>query len=164
MLYIGFIMTNKPNVPGEIFLGNQEYSLRMDWQVNGWLFVATLISAFCDIIFHHAVMEWPLGWRVGVVLAQFLALALWARSLARWIRGMDEMHSRITTAAILFAVSATFFFLMLWHRLNVAGFFDAIFSRPRAGGSWDIATVGHGFLLLTLFYFVGHSIFNRRYK
>jgi hypothetical protein len=157
-------MNNKPNVPGEIFLGNQEYSLRMDWQVNGWLFVATLISAFYDIIFHNAVTQWPLGWRVGVVLAQFVALALWARGLARWIRGMDELHSRITIASILFAISATFFVLMLWHRLDVAGFFDAIFSKPKPGGSWDIATVGHGFLLLTLFYFLGHSIFNRRYK
>jgi hypothetical protein len=157
-------MNEKPNVPGEIFLGNQEYSWRMDWQVNGWLFVATLISAFCDIIFGHTVREWPLEWRVGIVLAQFAALALWARGLVVWVRGMDEMHRRITTAAILFAVSATFFFVMLWHRLDAAGLFKVIFPTPKNGGGWDIATVGHSFLLLTLFYFLGQSIFNRRYK
>src|ERR1043166_3675345 len=92
-------MSNKPNIPSEIFLGNEEYSWRMDWNVNGWLFVATLISAFTDIIFAHLVRHWPLGVRVGIVLTQFLAIALWARSLVIWIRGMDEMHRRITVSA-----------------------------------------------------------------
>jgi hypothetical protein len=132
--------------------------------VNGWLFVATLISAFCDIIFYHAVWQWPLSYRAGIVLAEFLAILLWARNLTRWIRGMDELHRRIIMSAVLFAVGATFFILMFWHRLDAAGFFNAIFGQPKSGGSWDICTVGHGFLLLTLFYFLGHTIFNRRYK
>ena len=110
------------------------------------------------------VQAWPLGWRVGIVAAQFAAIALWARTLVRWIRGMDELHRRITATAALFATSATFFFLMLWHRLDAAGLFNAIFPSLKSGGSWDICTVGHGFLLLTLFYFVSHSVFNRRYK
>ena len=157
-------MNEKTNVPGEIFLGNQDYSIRSDWQVNGWLFVATIISALCDIIFAHTVRQWPLGWRAVIVLTQFVALALWARSLVVWVRGMDEMHRRITTASILFAVSATFFFVLLWHRLNAIGLFNVIFSVPKPGNSWDIGTVAHSFLLLTLFYFIGHKIFNRRYK
>jgi len=157
-------MNNKPNIPGEIFLGEKEYSWRADWKVNGWLMVATLISAFADIVFAHIVKQWPLGWRVGIVLVEFLALALWARSLGCWIRGMDEMHRRITVSAVLFSISATFFTLMLWHRLDSAGLFNAIFSTPKGGGSWDICTISHGFLLLTLFYFAGHALFNRRYK
>jgi len=157
-------MNKKLNVPNEIWLGNKEYSWRMDWKVNGWLFVATLISAFCDIIFCHTVWQWPLGGRVGIVIAEFLTLALWARSLVRWIRGMDEMHRRITVSAVLFAVGATFFVLMLWHRLDCAGFFNFAFGQPKNGGRWDICTVGHGFLLLTFFYFLGHTVFNRRYQ
>ena len=157
-------MNNKPNVPGEIFLGEKEYSWRADWKVNGWLFVATLISAFADVMFPHLVKQWPLGGRVSVVVAEFLALALWAQSLVRWIRGMDEMHRRITVSAVLFSISATFFCLLLWHRLDTAGLFNFIFGAPKGGGSWDIGTVGHGFLLLTLFYFLGYTAFNRRYK
>jgi hypothetical protein len=164
MLYTHFNMNIKPNVPGEIFMGEKEYSWRADWNVNGWLFVATIISALCDVMFPHAVRQWPLGWRISVVCAEFLAIALWARSLTLWIRGMDEMHRRITVSAVLFAVSATFFFAMLWHRLDRAGLFDAIFPKPKNGGGWDICTVGHEFLLLTLFYFIGHGVFNRRYK
>jgi hypothetical protein len=157
-------MNQRPNVPDEIFLGREEYSWRNDWRVNGWLFVATIISAFSDIMFPHLARGWPLGGRVGLVLAQFLAIILWARSLTRWIRGMDELHRRISGTAVLFSISATFFFLMLWHRLDRAGLFDAIFPAPKTGGSWDICTVGHGFLLLTLFYFAGYSVCNRRFK
>ena len=163
MLYTAF-MNHKPNVPGEIFMGEKDYSLRMDWTVNGWLFTATIISALCDIMFPHVVHQWSLIARTGIVLAEFAALALWIRSLSRWIRGMDEMHQRITVSAILFAVSATFFILMFWHALDHAGLFSAILPKPKAGGGWDICTVGHGFLLLTLFYFTGFSRLNRRYR
>lgn len=164
MLYTTCIMNSKPNVPGEIFLGEKEYSWGMDWRVNGWLFVATMISGFADIIFHHATSQLPLTARAGIQVAEFFALALWARGLARWIGGMDEMHRRITVSAVLFAASATLFILMLWHRLDAVGFFNAMFGMPKAGSSWDICTVCHGFLLMTLFYFAGHTVFNRRYR
>ena len=163
MLYTGD-MSAKLNVPGEIFMGNKEYSWRMDWRVNGWLFVAALISGLADIVFRHATSHLPLATRAGIQAMEFFAIALWARSLVRWIGGMDEMHRRITLSAILFAVSATFFVLMLWHRLDAEGFFNVIFGVPKTGTSWDICTVCHGFLLMTLFYFLGHTVFNRRYR
>jgi hypothetical protein len=102
--------------------------------------------------------------RVGIVLAEFLALALWARSMTQWIRGMDELHRRITTSVMLSSVSATFFFMLLWHCLNRVGLFDALFGKPKSGGCWDIGTVCHGFLLLVLFYGIAQAVFNRRYK
>jgi hypothetical protein len=78
---------------------------------------------------------------------------------------MDSRHGRtacrITLAAVLFAVSATFFFVMAWHRLEAVGFFEAICPGRK---SWDIGTIGHVFVLMTLFYILGHAIFNRRYK
>lgn len=154
-------MNTKPNIPGEIFLGNQDYSVRMDLKVSGWLVVATLLSCFSDIICPGLVSHWPLTWRVGLVLAQFAALLLWVRNLTAWIRGMDELHRHITQTAVLFAVGATFLFVMLWHRLEVAGLFEALLPGRKG---WDICTVGHEFLLLTLFYFIGHTLFNRRYQ
>jgi len=163
MLYTA-LMNAKLNVPGDIFLGDKDYSWRMDWKVNGWLFVATIISSLADVIFHHATLQLPLAARAGTQVAEFVALALWVRSLAQWIGGMDEMHRRITVSAVLFAAGATFFLLLLWHRLDAVGFFNAVFGMPKSGSSWDICTVCHGFLLMTLFYFVGHSIFNRRYQ
>ena len=156
---------NTPNVPDEIWLGKNEYSIWTDWKVNGWLFIATIISCASDIIFPHIVRQWPLTLRAAVAVAPFVVIPLWMHSLARWIRGMDELHRRITLAAVLFTTSATFFVILLWHRLDRAGLFQAIFpGNSNAGVSWDIATAGHAFLLLTFFYFLGYRIFNRRYQ
>src|SRR6185312_9190888 len=110
-------MNSKVNVPEQIEFGKEGYSWRMDWKVNGWLFVATIISGLCDILFHRVTQQWPLGVRVGIVLVEFLAITLWAGSLTRWIRGMDEMHRRVTVSAVLFSVGTTFFIMMLWHSL-----------------------------------------------
>lgn len=154
-------MTKKPNLPNEICPGKTEYSWRSDLKVNGWLIVATLISAFADILCSRIVGGWPVAGRTAVAFAQFAAIALWARNLVRWIGGMDELHRRVTGSAVLFAIGATFFFIMLWHRLDAAGLFRAVFPGR---ASWDIATVTHAFLLMTFFYFTGFSIFNRRYQ
>jgi hypothetical protein len=78
---------------------------------------------------------------------------------------MDELHRRITLAAILFTVSVTFFFVMLWHRVEKAGVFQSVSSVDKySEASWDIGTVGHIFLLMTFCYFLGYRIFNRRYQ
>ena len=156
---------NKPNLPDEIWLGKKEYSAWTDWKVNGWLFVATIISGLCDIMFPHVVRQWPVALRTLAAMIPFLALLLWIRSLARWIGGMDELHRRITLAAIFFTVSVTFFFVMLWHRLEKAGVFQSMSSAGQySDASWDIGTVGHIFLLMTFCYFLGYRIFNRRYQ
>lgn len=157
------MMKTKPNLPGEIFWG-KDYSWRMDRNVNGWLGLAAVISSLSEIMFPFVVMRWPLGWRVAIVAVEFVAIALWGLALARWIRGMDEMHRQITMTVLLLSLGATFFVMMLWHRLDRAGLFNALFSNPREGGSWDIGTVGHGFLLLILFYGIAQAIFNRRYR
>ena len=164
MLYI-VSMNTKPNVPDEIWLGKKEYSARTDWRVNGWLFVAAIISGVSDIVFPHVVRQWPVAARALIALIPFVALLLWVRSLTRWIRGMDELHRRITVAATFFSVSATFFFVVLWHRLERAGVFQAIFPRgDDSAVGWDIGTVGHIFLLMTFCYFLSYRIFNRRYQ
>ena len=155
--------STKPNLPNEIFWG-QEYSWRKDMQVNFWLTMAAIVSALADIIFRHVVKQWPMEGRVAVVLVEFLCLALWSRAMIRWIHGMDEMQRRITTSVAFFAVGATFFIMMLWHRLDREGLFNLILPQPKAGGSWDICTVCHGFLLFVLFYSIGRVMFNRQYK
>jgi hypothetical protein len=155
---------SKPNVPEEIWLGSDEYSMWKDWKVNGWLFVATLISALSDVLFPHYVRQWHIALRVIVALVPFLALLFWVRSLSRWIQGMDELHRRITIAAILFTTSCTFFFVVMWHRLDKAGLFQTVFPGGRADASFDIATVGHVFLLMTFSYFFGYRLFSRRFR
>ena len=163
MLYTQFNMSNKPNLPNEIFWG-KDYSWRKDRQVNSWLASAAIISGLADILYASAVRQWSTEARVGIVLTEFLCLALWARSMTLWIRGMDEMHQRITTSVVLAATGATFFVMLLWHNLNRAGLFNVLFGQPKPGTSWDIGTVCHGFLLLVLFYGIAQKVFNRRYR
>ena len=155
----------KPNSPDQIWLGKPEYSWRADWTVNGWLFAAALLSGASDIAFRNIVTQWPVTLQIVIGLLPFVAILLWARSLAGWIRGMDELQRRITVSSVLFAVSASFFVVMLWQGLHRAGLFLALGPVGKNGASsWDITTVGHAFLMLTLFYMIGHSAFNRRYQ
>jgi uncharacterized membrane protein len=155
-------MQNKPNIPGEIFpTSKQEYSWRTDLRVNGWLMAAVLMSAASDFFFVRQVRELDVTWRTLIALAPFPVLMLWVRAFAQWVRGMDELHRRITQAAVLFAVGVTSFLVMLWHRLEVAGFFDAV--CPGRKG-WDIGTLCHVLLLMILFYILGHTRFSRRYN
>lgn len=164
MLYIGFIMNSKLSFPEEVIPG-KNYSFWADMKVNGWLCVAALMWGASDIIFVHQVSHFDWALRTIVALAPFVVIPLWVRDVARWVRGMDELHQRLTLSAILFAVSLTFFFVLLWHRLEKAGFFQSIFPAGKnLEASWDICTVGHVILLLALSYFLGHAIFNRRYK
>src|SRR5215203_6135674 len=100
---------NPPNHPDEIWLGKSEYSFWKDWRVNGWLLVAALISGASDILFPSVVRDWPIAAQIAITAAPFLAIVLWARNIAAWIHGMDELHRRIVQGAILLATGAGFF-------------------------------------------------------
>ncbi|HTR43121.1 MAG TPA: hypothetical protein VMH87_16020 [Pseudomonadales bacterium] len=156
-------MNSKLNTPDDIAFGQKGYSWRKDFKVNGWLFVAAVISGLCDIMFRHVVKQWPMGWQTAIVVAEFLAIWLWTRDVRAWVHGMDELHRRISVSSILFAVCATFFVMMFWHGLDRAGLFNVIFRQPGKVG-WDVCTPTHGFLLMILFYIGGQAFFNRRYK
>jgi hypothetical protein len=150
----------KPNVPDEIWLGRGDYSFWTDWKVNGWVWLATLIAAANDILFRSWMKQLPSPLPLIITVLPFLAILLWMRSVGRWVRGMDELHLRITLLAMLFATSATFFIALLWHRLREAGAFAA---WPRAV-EFDPLTITHVFLLMTFFYFLGNHVFTRRYQ
>jgi hypothetical protein len=147
-------MNNKPNIPEELAPGKY-YSFRTEVKVNGWCWVAVLISFVNEVCLlpHHK--DWPVAIRAVIALVPLVASLLWVRSVAGWIIGMDELHRRITLAACLFATIATLFVITAFHLLVVAGVFSIKFQ------------VTAGFIIIWLvvcFYILGHSIFNRRYK
>ena len=147
-------MNTKLNIPEEIAPG-KDYAFRADMKVNGWCWVAVLTSFVNDVFLlpHHK--DWPVAIRAVIAVVPLVASLLWVRSVAGWIRGMDELHRRITVAACLFATIATLFVVTAVHLLVVAGVFSIKFQ------------VTAGFIIIWLvvcFYILGHSIFNRRYK
>ena len=187
-------MNNKPNIPEELIPG-ENYSFWTDIKVNGWLIVAMLTAFVSDMLLHsnaprffhleekdwpvvfgllhpHAE-DWPIVIRVIIELIPVIFSLLWARNIARWIRGMDELHRRITLEASLFAVIGTLLVVTAWHRLDKSGVLEAIFKPPSPPlERWDYRQLAHLDLnhfvliigLLGGFHFLGHCIFNRRYK
>ena len=153
MLYTA-CMNTKPNIPEEIAPG-KDYSFWADMKVNGWCWVAVLTSFVNEVFLLPLHKDWPVEIRVVVALVPLVASLLWMRSVAGWIRGMDELHRRITLAACLFATIATLFVVTTLHLLVVAGVFPIKF---QVTASFVIIW------LVVCFYILGHSIFNRRYK
>jgi hypothetical protein len=206
MLYTTSVMHNKPNLPEEVIpLSLKKYSLWTDMKVNGWLFVAILTACFSYSLLHGNVprlfhlpenlqeKDWPLmyglmqlhveDWPVVIrviieLLPLFLSL-LWIRDVARWIRGMDELHRRIMLESCLFAAVGTLIFVTAWVRLDKTGILKTIFQPPPValdhalwGGRWNyrnLAYLDFSYFpliaaLLVFFFCLGYFIFNRRYK
>ena len=148
-------MNSKPFLPEEVEPGSGHYSLQTDIRVNGWAWAAVLTSFVGEVILlpHHT--DWPSAARALVALIPLLAGLLWVRSVTRWLRGMDELHRRITTAAAVFASVTTLFVVAASRQLVVAGVLP-VHSQGFAG-----------FVIIWLvvcFYLLGRKLFNRRYE
>lgn len=157
-------MNRKPNQPGEIQPG-PEYSFAVDCRVNAWMFAALMISVATDLFYRREVQEWPDALRGVVAIAPLVAILMWVRRLAGWIRGMDELHRGVTTAACLFATAGTFFFISAWHHLVRWEVFRAVFpGRMQAYANVDLCVPWLILWLLILFYWVGQTILARRYR
>jgi hypothetical protein len=167
-------MNNKPNIPQEVMPG-KNYSFLVEMNINGWIFASWLANFVGDLwLYNH--QECPFLFRVIIALVPLSMCLLWMRNVTRWIRGMDELHRRITLEACLFATTWTLFVIAAWQRFKHAGILEAIF---RSSNSFP-AHLALGFeagplteyhflyffaiMLLFSFYSLGHFIFIRRYK
>ena len=156
-------MNTKPNNPDELIIIDRQFSLRTAWRTCRWLFLAVIISIVCDMIYLKEIKQWPMGWRIAIVLVKFSILLLWVLDVRKWIRGMDELQRRITLSAFQFGVSATLFFMLLWRSFERIGFFDANWGPP-PNGTWGIYGIPYAYLLLSTFYGFSYLFFKRRYK
>jgi hypothetical protein len=159
-------MNNRPNVPEEIGLGKQ-YSWRASLKAGGgWMmlvFLTDLPGRY--LIEHHH--DWPLVLRALIAMIPLMASLLYVRSVARWVRGMDELHRRVTLEAFLFATVVYLFLSGGWLLLDHAGVWAAL-----ALGSglhlervpFSQATCTWMLCLTYVFFGVGYSILNRRYR
>ena len=166
MLYSGG-MSGKPNLPDALdcFTGKKTYSLRTDLAVNGWMYAALGLSGALDVFFRKDVASWPIALRLIAALAPFVMLLLWARQFSRWIRGVDELHRRITLAASLFATAATLLIASAWNRCAREGVFNVLLpSRLEPHEGWGISSLWIILAMLTALYLAGWKIFNRRYQ
>jgi hypothetical protein len=144
---------NTSPVPDELIMFDRQFSWRTTFRVGRGWFLALVLSVVCDWIFPDLKRHWPSEWRAALVAVEFLAIVLFIFDAIKWIRNMDELQRRITLAALMFSVSASFFFFVLWLRLEREGFV-----------TWDDSSVGDCCVLLGGFYGLGFLIFKRRYN
>jgi len=161
MLYTGG-MNAKPNLPEEIMFG-PSYSLRANLKANTWAFVAMLLSWAGDQLL-SLPRDWNVAQRAMIALVPLLISLLWVRSFIRWVRGMDEMHRRLSVEACLFATAVTLFVVSTWHILDQAGVFQPGFLPARLHLGSHFHTASFPISLVVAFYFLGYAIFSRRYK
>ena len=125
-------------------------------KLNAWAIVA-VVMALCSRIALHRDVEWGVPLRAVVSLSPLLPSLLYVGSIARWMRGMDELQRRIQLEACLFATTGTIFVATAFNLLGMAGVLQA--TRIQNGLGWEgmFATVIGLFVL-------GNFIVNRRYR
>jgi uncharacterized protein YacL len=154
MLYTVFVMNDKSIFPESVQLGKHS-SFRADLKLNAWAFVAVAFAIVSRIsLRHHA--DWPLLSRAIIALSPLLPSLLYVRSIANWIRSMDELQRRIQLEACLFATIGTIFITTAYNLLSTHGIY---LSRLPHGLDWEDT-----FASVILFYILGNFISNRRYK
>ena len=159
-------MNTRPNVPEEIGLG-KEYSWRASFKAGGgWMmlvFLTDLPGAY--LIGQHT--DWPVALRAVIALIPLLLSLMYVRSTARWVRGMDELHRRVSLEAFLFATVMYLFLTAAWLLFGNAGVWSAV-----AGATglhlervpFAQATCTWILCLTYVFFGIGYSILNRRYR
>lgn len=152
MLYIGCLM-NKTTL--ESVQPGRSYSFRADMKLNAWAFVAVAFATASRIVIRHHP-EWGLWLRALVALSPLFPSLLYVGSVARWIRGMDELQQRIQLGACLFATIGTIFIVLAYNLLVAQGI---CLPRLPHGLDWEDT-----FASVILLYIFGNTIINRRYK
>jgi hypothetical protein len=154
-------MNSKPNLPDELEPGKKGYSFMKDLKVNGWGYVALALSVAGEWLLHTR-KDLSLALRTIIGLAPIIPALLWGRVFARWIRGMDELHRRLTVEVCLFSTTVTLFLFTALHPLAKAGVFQALGLHEWWLMDW------HSWLLtswlLICFYLIGCKILHRRFK
>jgi hypothetical protein len=120
-----------------------------------WALVALGFSAFGHWYLRKPDLSIPL--RMIVALAPLIPSFLYARDIARWIRGLDELQRRIQSEAWLFAATGTIFVATSLTLMAGAGLLQG--SRLQHGLGWE-GTYALSFLLWA----IGCARANRRYR
>jgi len=165
-------------------------SLWTDTKVNYWLFIGIVVGLANEILFHpigpslnrvlrEAFLTWPIGIRLIIELIPLLAGLLWAQSMARYIRGMVELHCRTVIEAWLFSALATLVFISIWPMLDAAGISGSVYYVTHFHGEFtdkphifpvlwllldNPPSIALILFLLNAFYILGYFILIRRYR
>jgi hypothetical protein len=134
----------------------KHYSFRADLKLNAWAFVALVVAFVARWLLRHQP-GWSSPMQSLVALSPLLPSLMYVRSIARWIRGMDELQGRIQLEACLFATTGTVFIATAVSLL--AGFGLLQSTRLQHGLGWEGT-----FAVVVLLYILGNIVADRRYR
>jgi hypothetical protein len=134
----------------------RQYSFRADLKLNAWAFVAAAV-AFAARWWLKNDPPGPVLWQSIIALSPLLPSLLYARSIARWIGGMDELQRRIQLEACLIATTGAVFIGTALSLLGGVGLLRA--ARLEHGLGWEGT-----FAAIVFLYIVANAIVNRRYR
>ena len=163
MLYIVH-MNNEPSLPEEIGLG-KFYSWRSSLKAGaGWM-ILVFLTDLPGGYFTQQHGDWPLAVRALLAALPVVATLLYVRSVARWIRHMDELHRGVAVESFLWALVAYLSLNMAWYLLGRAGVWEAL--AHDAGlhlEQMPFSNCTFIICLTYLFFGISYSILNRRYQ
>ena len=153
MLYTAFM--NIKSVFPESVQPGKRYSFRADMKLNFWAFVA-VATAFASRILAAHYPDLTAVLRSIIILSPLLPSLLYVRSIAHWIRGMDELQRRIQLEACLFSTIGTIFLVTA---LDLLGAHGIHLPRLTHGLGWEGT-----FASVIFLYVLGNIVINRRYQ
>jgi hypothetical protein len=166
MLYTASIMNDKPNLPEEIGFGKPHLWGSWRGSLKGgaaWMFVVYLTDIPGGWLTQQH-QNWPLALRLLIALLPLAASLFYVRGIAKWIRGMDELHRRVTLGAFLFGTTLYLLFNAGWPLLVRAGVFSALNLTRWHLDQLPFYNCTFTICLTYLFSGLGYAFFNRRYK
>jgi hypothetical protein len=95
-------------------------SFKTSWKLLAWFVVAALVAIASDFLLRDHP-EWTPALRAACALSPIVPCALYARSYARFVRGMDELQRRIQAESRLIGCLGTLFVVTAIHVLNLHG-------------------------------------------
>jgi hypothetical protein len=134
----------------------RHYSFREDLKLNAWAFVAAVV-AFSARWWLKGHPTGNVFWQSLLALSPLLPSLLYARSIARWIRGMDELQRRMQLEACLVATTGAVFIGTALSLLGGVGLLRT--GRLEHGLGWEGT-----FAAIVFLYIVANAIVNRRYR
>jgi hypothetical protein len=157
-------MNNRPNLPEDI-LRVQPHCWRASLRAGGYWMFAVFLTDVPGASVLKRYPDWPLALRTCVALIPLAAGLLYVLATARWIRGMDELHRRVSISAFLFSAVAYLVLSSAWGLLDRAGVWSFIYRANKLGFIFiDFRLPTLAIALTYVFFGVGYSVLNRRYK
>jgi hypothetical protein len=146
---------NKENNIDSVLCESPRVSIKQTVKSLSWLAATTALYLITLIGLKHNP-QWSAGWRVAVTLSPLVPGVFYLLSLLQSYRAMDELQRRVQFEACIIAMAGTVVVSTILNVLNANGLGFANYPHG--------LEIGGAYISMFLFWAVGASISNLRYR